>query len=840
MAENEPIIWLDGASLVPAQQFGTRAARLQSLAKNGVRIPDGVAVRADIVASMATGEIPAGLFDPIVTQLIGKGGLISVRASPGDPQWGGPAGVRKAGFSRAGFDAIATCIGEERAAQGFVSFIVDFGLVVHGADPAAFESILEETGRAGNGHLLIERPADAIDAALAVYLEETDTAFPEDPVLQIQQLIAAHSRDWQRPSARILRQAKGAPDDAGLGVILQTDISTDARGEIQAVDPVSGRRMYTGQITERGGASAGIEALSPSQMDAMKAAIAAAEEDLADAVLLEFAVANSEIFVLDVGPARRSPRAELQVAVGLVEIGALSRAEALLKTDPRTLAVHLHPQIAPGQDHDVICRGIAASAGAAQGPIVFSADAAQAAATREQPAILVRAETAPEDIRGMHMAAGVLTSSGGTTSHAAVIAQGIGVPCVVGASELRIDIDRREIQAPGGRVIKEGETLTIDGAGGWVMSGALDLVHEDVPAAFEKLMDWADAVRAIGVRVNADTPNEAHLGRRFKVDGIGLCRTEHMFYDGDRINVMRELILAADHVDRKRALERLMPMQRADFVELFEIMEGLPVTIRLLDPPLHEFLPRNPGDIAALARSMELGVDVVSRRIQDLEEYNPMLGMRGVRLAVTMPEIYEMQARAIFEAAAIAARRTGRPVKPEIMIPLVSAQREVELVKARIDAIARTVEGEQGYLPDYDLGVMVETPRAALRAGDLALQTSFLSFGTNDLTQMTYGLSRDDSGRFMREYVNEGVYPEDPFLTLDLEGVGELLLIAARRARQAKPTLSLGLCGEHGGDPASVRFCNLAGFDYVSCSPFRIPTARLAAAQATLLSDKRN
>jgi pyruvate,orthophosphate dikinase len=562
-----------------------------------------------------------------------------------------------------------------------------------------------------------------------------------------------------------------------------------------------------------------------------------ANEVLGDAATIEVIEQGSDLILIGAFAAKRKPRAEVQIVVDLVGAGILTPEEALLRVNPNSLTEHLHPQIEPGGTAEVIARGIGGSPGAAQGKIVFSAEAAQAAHAQGQPAILVRKETSPEDIRGMHSAAGVLTSSGGTSSHAAVIAQGIGVPCVVGASELRIDAARKTLTLAGGATLNEGEQITIDGADGRVMDGALTLSHSPLSEAFKTLMQWADATRNIGVRANADTLYEAQTAKRFQVDGIGLCRTEHMFYDNDRINVMREMILAEDAAHRTAALDQLLPMQRANFVELFELMEGAPVTIRLLDPPLHEFLPKGQSEIATLATQMGLKAETLYSRIASLEEYNPMLGMRGVRLAVTMPEIYEMQARAIFEAAAIASQSSANPVTPEIMIPLVSAHKEVELVKSRIETVAKDVARETGTQPQFHLGVMVETPRAALRAGDLAEINSFLSFGTNDLTQMTYGLSRDDAGRFMREYVNNGVYPEDPFLTLDVEGVGELLLTAARRGRRANPDITLGLCGEHGGDPASVQFCKIAGFDYVSCSPFRVPIARLAAAQASLLSE---
>jgi pyruvate,orthophosphate dikinase len=430
----------------------------------------------------------------------------------------------------------------------------------------------------------------------------------------------------------------------------------------------------------------------------------------------------------------------------------------------------------------------------------------------------------------------VLTIRGGMTSHAAVIARGIGLPCVVGAGELRLDPAAGTLTSPDGRVFREGALITLDGTRGEVVAGAPAMIAPELDGAFSELLDWADAARDLGVRANADTPGEARMAREFRVDGLGLCRTEHMFFDAARITVMREMILADTDAERQAALDQLLPMQRADFHELFEIMRGLPVTIRLLDPPLHEFLPHEPGDVREIAEAMGLEVAQVAARARDLAEVNPMLGMRGVRLGVVMPAIYEMQARAIFEAAIAVNRDARAPVVPEVMIPLVSANREVELVKARIDAVHAAVESEQDAHLDYRLGVMVETPRAALRAGDLAASTAFLSFGTNDLTQMTYGLSRDDAGRFMRDYVNRGVFHEDPFHSLDLEGVGELMLIAAKRGRARNPDLVLGLCGEHGGDPSSVRFCKLAGFDYVSCSPYRVPIARLAAAQATILA----
>ncbi|MEM9757251.1 MAG: putative PEP-binding protein, partial [Pseudomonadota bacterium] len=478
----------------------------------------------------------------------------------------------------------------------------------------------------------------------------------------------------------------------------------------------------------------------------------------------------------------------------------------------------------------VLTRGIAAAPGAATGRLVFSATAAQAAAAQGEMSILVRRETSPEDIRGMHAANAILTERGGMTSHAAVIARGLGLPCVTGATHLHLDSRKRTLTVPGRKVFHEGDVITVDGSSGEVLVGAPKLIEPALGGAFATLLKWADARRDIGIRCNADTKEDVDAAATFGVDGIGLCRTEHMFFDPVRLTVMREMIFAEEPGDREAALARLLPMQRADFAELFQMMRGKPVCIRLFDPPLHEFLPGDRDGVRALAEALDLPVSRVAARIDALEEFNPMLGLRGVRLGITVPEIYEMQARAIFEATLAASVGKARVV-PEIMIPLVSAMREVELVKARIDAVAAAVRSETGRSFDYRLGVMVETPRAALRAAEIAEHSAFLSFGTNDLTQMTYGLSRDDAGRFMSAYVAQGVFHEDPFQRLDTDGVGELLLLGAERARATRPEIILSICGEHGGHPDAIAFSRKAGFDYVSCSPYRVPVAKLAAAQ---------
>ena len=531
--------------------------------------------------------------------------------------------------------------------------------------------------------------------------------------------------------------------------------------------------------------------------------------------------------------AQRSSAASVQIAVALASDGHIPREEAVMRVPPAALSEMLHRQVDKNAVRDVLVCGIPASPGAAAGRIVFTANEAQASAARGEACVLVRRETTPEDIRGMHAAHAVLTMRGGITSHAAVIGRGLGLPCVVGASALTIDRKKARITAPDGRKFSEGDMITVDGTTGDVLSGAPEMVEAALDDAFQTLLKWADDVRDIGVRANADTPDDAQTARNFAAEGIGLCRTEHMFFSGDRLGVMREMIFADNADDRRAVLDRLMPMQRADFAALFGIMSGLPVCIRLFDPPLHEFLPSDKAGLRDLSEQLALPLSEVTERVNALSEYNPMLGMRGVRLGIAIPEIYDMQARAIFEAM-VAVGRAGVDISAEIMIPLVSAMREVELVKARIDAVANAVRSKSKSALNYRLGVMVETPRAALRAEDIAGYASFLSFGTNDLTQMTYGLSRDDAGRFMSAYVQQGVYAEDPFHTLDVEGVGELIALGAERGRKGRKDVTLSICGEHAGSRTAIAFCREHKFDYVSCSPFRVPVARLSAAQLAL------
>ncbi|MBM2576721.1 pyruvate, phosphate dikinase [Jannaschia sp. Os4] len=817
-------------------RHGNRAKCLQRLIRMDLPVPQTVALPFDAVRDIAAGRMPdlatlLALFDD------GAPVLLSVRSSSQTPDWGGPGAVLNVGMTAAVRDALAATMGGEAADRLFVRFVRDYATDVMRLDGAAFDG------------------ADP-EAALAAYEAEMDEPFPEDPARQLREVLRSMARAWEGTSARLLRQAQGAPADAGLGLVVQRMAQGMAPGQsgagvIQFVDPETGAPQVTGRYMA---GAMGREALGaetslylthdlrgPSLEDRLPEVFGELVEigarcrvRLREEMQVEFTLEQGRLHVLDAVRCPRGPRAAVAIATALARDGVIPRSEAITRIPPGTLSQLLHRQVAPGAARDVLARGIAASPGAAAGRIVFDSAAAQASQSRDERCILVRRETAPEDVRGMHAADGILTERGGTTSHAAVIARGLGLPCVTGA-EIVVDHKAREVRLPGGGTLREGDEITIDGTAGTVLAGRVATVEPAMDGAFADLMGWADAVRDIGVRVNADTPADASLARGFGVDGIGLCRTEHMFFEEDRLTVMREMIFADRDADRVAALDRLLPMQRADFAELFRLMEGLPVCIRLLDPPLHEFLPGTTEGMRALAEALGQPLARVRARIEAMGEFNPMLGMRGVRLGIAVPGIYEMQARAIFEAVA----QTGGVV-PEIMIPLVTARREVELVRARIDAVAAEVRAETGAAFDYRLGVMVETPRAALRAGEIAEQAAFLSFGTNDLTQMTYGLSRDDAGRFMSAYVNQGVYPEDPFQTLDIDGVGELLLLGAQRGRATRGDVTLALCGEHGGDPEAIAFCRLAGFDYVSCSPFRVPVAKLAAAQATLLAQEAN
>ncbi len=838
--QNSDVTLITANAPMATPTHGGRAKCLQRLVRLDLPVPRTVSLSFNMVHKIAGGDMPDM---QALVKTFGDGALLCVRPSSEDPDWGGPGAILNIGMNDARMADLSESLGANAAAELYFRFVQSFAIHVARLDPDMFEEI-EATG------------ADGLCEALRAYEDEAEEPFPQNPAVQLSEVLRSMARAWEGTTARLLRQAKGAPLDAGLGLVVQEMALGLGQGEcgsgvLQLANSETGLPQVTGRYLSQ---SQGREALQleseslylvrdprgPSLEEAEPEIFARLQEHadlmrdkLREEMQIEFTLVGGEVHILDGVRVQRSPRAAVRIAVRLAEDGIIPRQEAVMRIEPRAISELLHRQIAPDAPRDVIGAGIAASPGAATGRIVFSAAEAQASHARNEPCILVRRETSPEDIRGMHAAAGVLTERGGMTSHAAVIGRGLGTPCVVGAARMKLNQKRKTITGANGKVFREGDTITLDGTNGQILAGAPATVEATLDDAFQTLMTWADAERDISIRANADTPADAATARNFAAQGIGLCRTEHMFFEADRITPMREMIFADTPEDRQAALAILLPMQRADFSELFRIMEGLPVVIRLFDPPLHEFLPSDRAGLRDLAEALDLPVSDVTRRVEALGEYNPMLGLRGVRLGITLPEIYDMQARAIFEAT-LDTSAVGEPVVPEIMLPLVSAKREVELVRSRIDAVAASVRAERGEDFTYHLGVMVETPRACLRAGDIVPHSHFLSFGTNDLTQMTYGLSRDDAGRFMSDYVQQGVFAEDPFHVLDIEGVGELLAIGAERARMVQKDVTLSICGEHGGNPASIAFCRAVGMDYVSCSPFRVPVARLAAAQLAI------
>ena len=840
----QPLTLITPTAAMKASVHGGRAKCLQRLIRLDLPLPVTVALSFDAVRAAALGNLPD--MDALLAPF-DDAPLLSVRPSSQDPDWGGPGAILNVGMNDARHAALVQTIGARQATDMYLRFVQSYAIHVARLDPDEF-------------YLPDVPDADSLAAMLDTYEAETDAPFPQDVAVQLAEVLRSMARAWDGTTARLLRQAKGAPVDAGLGLVVQAMAFGVGAGEcgqgvIQFVDPVDGApqiigryiSQYQGPEVSRKSEGAlyltrdprgpSLEEICPDQFAELVAIGNLCRQRLREEMEVKFTLQDGRLRILDAIRVQRSSRASVRIAVNLAEDGVIPREEAVMRVEPVALSELLHRQVDPEAARDIIVSGIAASPGAASGRIVLTANEAQASAARGEPCVLVRRETTPDDIRGMHAAQAVLTMRGGVTSHAAVIGRGLGVPCVVGASDLLIDRKNGQIKGPGGRIFGVGDVITVDGTTGQVLAGEPPMLEAALDGAFQTLLQWADDYRDIGVRANADTPADAQTARNFAAEGIGLCRTEHMFFDGDRLGVMREMIFAEEGEDRRAVLDRLLPMQRADFQALFRIMAGQTVCVRLFDPPLHEFLPADKAGMRDLATQLALPLPEVTERVHALSEYNPMLGMRGVRLGIAIPEIYDMQARAIFEAMA-AVRNDGIDLTVEIMIPLVSAMREVELMKARVEGVANAVRAKDKVDFDYRLGVMVETPRAALRAEDIAEHAEFLSFGTNDLTQMTYGLSRDDAGRFMSAYVKQGVYAEDPFHTLDIEGVGELVALGAERGRLGRPDVALSICGEHGGSKSAIAFSRDHGFDYVSCSPFRVPVARLTAAQLAL-GDRR-
>jgi pyruvate, orthophosphate dikinase len=793
--------------------------------------------------------------------------LVSVRSGARASMPGMMDTVLNLGLNDETVEALARKSGDRRFAyDSYRRFITMYSDVVLGVGHEHFEELLDHhKERQGYNHdtdLSSDDWAELVVRYKKRVKDELGQDFPQDPHRQLWGAIGAVFGSWMNQRAITYRRLHNIPESWGTAVNVQAMVfgnmgDTSATGVAFTRNPSTGEKKLYGEFLinaqgedvvagirtpqeiseaarkEAGSDKPSMEYTLPKAYGELKRIYNILERHYRDMQDLEFTVEQGKLWMLQTRSGKRTAKAALRIAVELANEGLISRSDAVLRVEPLSLDQLLHPTIDPRAHRRVIATGLPASPGAASGEIVFSPDEAAQLKSDGKKVVLVRVETSPEDIHGMHAAEGILTTRGGMTSHAAVVARGMGKPCVSGAGSLRVDYAAGTMSA-GGQIFKKGDHITVDGSTGQVLAGKVDMIEPQLSDEFATLIGWADKVRRLGVRANADTPADAKAAVRFGAEGIGLCRTEHMFFEEGRIQAVREMILADDEKSRRSAIAKLLPMQRADFVELFEIMAGRPVTIRLLDPPLHEFLPHGEEEIAEVAAAMRADPKKLAARASELSEFNPMLGFRGCRIAIVYPEIAEMQARAIFEAALEAGKRTGKPVVPEVMVPLIATKAEFDLVKARIDAMATAVAKEKGAKVGYQVGTMIELPRASLMAGEIAQSAEFFSFGTNDLTQTTFGISRDDAASFLGAYTARGILPGDPFISIDQQGVGELVKMGVDRGRKVQPKLKVGICGEHGGDPASVAFCHEVNLDYVSCSPFRVPIARLAAAQAAL------
>jgi pyruvate, orthophosphate dikinase len=862
--------------------LGGKGANLAEMSSLGLPVPPGITITTEVCTHFyANGkkypadlesQVAAGLaqIEAAVGTRFGDAAnplLVSVRSGARVSMPGMMDTVLNLGLNDETVEGLAAKSGDPRFAyDSYRRFIQMYGDVVLGVDHHNFEELLDLHKGDRNLSLDTELTADDWKTLVAGYKtkvqEQLGKPFPQDPMQQLWGAIGAVFGSWNTPRAVTYRKLHNIPESWGTAVNVQAMVFGNmgdncATGVAFTRNPATGANEFYGEylvnaqgedvvagirtpqhLTVAGKKSnrsnlPAMEEVMPKLFGELEQVRRKLESHYRDMQDIEFTVQQGRLWMLQTRSGKRTAAAALKIAVDMVSEGLIDKRQAVRRIDPASLDQLLHPTLDPKAARKVIARGLPASPGAAAGKAVFTADEAEDRATKGEKVILVRLETSPEDIHGMHAAQGILTARGGMTSHAAVVARGMGRPCVSGANDLRIDAQAATMTVRG-TTVRMGDLITIDGGTGEVMLGEVPTIQPDLSGDFAQLMDWADETRTMKVRTNAETPADARTARRFGAEGIGLCRTEHMFFEGDRIVAMREMIMAEDVAGRRSALAKIMPVQRGDFIELFRIMLGLPVTIRLLDPPLHEFLPHTNVEMEEVARASGLGVDTVRHRAAMLKEANPMLGHRGCRLGITYPEIYEMQTRAIFEAAAEVQKESGQAVEPEIMIPLVAWSRELAMLKELVDRVAEEVAKQSGVRTPYLVGTMIELPRAALRANDIAESAQFFSFGTNDLTQTTYGLSRDDSSRFLTAYERAGILTQDPFVTLDTSGVGELVRIAAERGRKRRPDLKLGICGEHGGDPASIRFCAEVGLDYVSCSPYRVPIAKLAAAQASL------
>ncbi len=862
--------------------LGGKGANLAEMASLGLPVPPGFTVTTDVCTEYFANDhqFPKGLKDEVAQAMtfIGEAVgarfgdtenplLVSVRSGARVSMPGMMDTVLNLGLNDETVEGLARKADDRRFAfDSYRRFIQMYSDVVLGLDHHLFEQALEQyknlNGMELDTELSAENWAKLVQRYKEIVHDKLGRPFPQDIHEQLWGAIGAVFESWHTARAVTYRRLHGIPEDWGTAVNVQAMVfgntgDSSATGVAFTRNPSTGENALYGEflvnaqgedvvagirtpqyISEAARQSAGdqrpsLETVMPAAFAELRDICLKLERNYRDMQDVEFTIQDGKLWMLQTRSGKRTTKAALKIATEMTAEGLITKEEALLRIDPEQLDQLLHPMLDPNAEKDVLTTGLPASPGAATGELVFTPDEAETLRNLGKPVILARIETSPEDIHGMHAAAGILTARGGMTSHAAVVARGMGRPCVSGAKDLSIDYEGHTMTAAG-RTLHRGDVITIDGSTGEVIAGEVPTLQPELGPDFQQLMDHADAVRRMKVRANAETPRDARQAREFGAEGIGLCRTEHMFFEGERTTAMREMIVADDETGRRAALAKILPMQRQDFLELFEIMAGLPLTIRLLDPPLHEFLPHEDADIRETAEKLGITEEKLRTRLAQLREFNPMLGHRGCRLAISYPEIPEMQARAIFEAATEAGQRTGAPVVPEVMVPLIGLAGEFNQIKARIDATAEQVARETGVTLDYQVGTMIEIPRAALRAQEIAKSAEFFSFGTNDLTQMTYGLSRDDSGSFLGDYMSRGIISADPFVTLDADGVGELVHIASERGRATRSDIKLGICGEHGGDPASIAFCESVGLDYVSCSPYRVPVARLAAAQATL------
>ena len=862
--------------------LGGKGANLAEMSNIGLPVPPGFTITTEVCTSYYDNDenYPSDLKSQVLSSLkqmeqtVGaifgddqNPLLVSVRSGARVSMPGMMDTVLNLGLNDKTVEALKNKSGDARFAyDSYRRFIQMYSDVVLGVDHYHFEELLEIFKEENNYYLDTDLNADDWKELVIQFKQtvqkELGKPFPQDVHEQLWGAIDAVFGSWMIERAMIYRRLNGIPHTWGTAVNVQSMVFGNmgddcATGVVFTRNPSTGEKAYYGEylinaqgedvvagirtpqnLTKKSRIDAGetmpsMEESMPKVYAELAAVFEKLESHYRDMQDIEFTVQQQKLYILQTRSGKRTAPAALKIAVEMVQENIITKEEAILRVEPNALDQLLHPTLDPEGRRDVLTKGLPASPGAAVGKVVFSADEAETMAKNGEDVILVRIETSPEDIHGMHAAKGILTSRGGMTSHAAVVARGMGRPCVSGAGELHIDLKVGSIEV-GGRKVNNHDVITLDGSTGQVMLGAVDMIQPKLGGEFSELMGWADDVRTMKVRTNAETPLDAQTARDFGAEGIGLCRTEHMFFDAERIINVRQMIMAEDKEGRMKALDKLLPVQRQDFIDLFKIMEGLPVTVRLLDPPLHEFLPTKDSDFEDVAKAMGVNVSFLKRRASDLHEFNPMLGHRGCRLGISYPEIYEMQTRAIIEAAIEVSKSSSNTPVPEIMVPLVGTKQEIEILGKLIKKTADKVIKDAGSDLTYMVGTMIELPRAALRAGEIAEHAEFFSFGTNDLTQTTYGISRDDSVSFLDDYLRNDIYEQDPFVTIDQEGVGELMKIGAERGRHTRPDIKLGICGEHGGDPASVEFCYSLGLDYVSCSPYRVPIAKLAAAQAYL------